>query len=73
MGITHMNDILRLGLSFAKFDAVLQQIVPAPAGGQPSRIRRACGRHREAAFAAVAIQSNIRELVLDCFASLAMT
>ena len=30
-------------------------------------------RHREAAFAAVAIQSNIEDLDLDCFAALAMT
>jgi len=30
-------------------------------------------RHREAALAAVAIQSNIGDLALDCFASLAMT
>jgi hypothetical protein len=30
-------------------------------------------RHREAAFAAVAIQRYVTALVLDCFASLAMT
>ncbi len=35
--------------------------------------RNAFGRHREAAVAAVAIHSDITDLALDCFASLAMT
>ncbi len=30
-------------------------------------------RHREVAFAAVAIHSNVKDLALDCFATLAMT
>ncbi|MGO9486232.1 MAG: hypothetical protein ACLPX9_16890 [Rhodomicrobium sp.] len=30
-------------------------------------------RHREAALAAAGVQSNIGDLVLDCFAALAMT
>jgi len=30
-------------------------------------------RHREAAFAAVAIHNNVNGLALDCFAALAMT
>ncbi len=40
----------------------------------PERIRpKGLVRHREAALAAVAIQRGIRDLSLDCFASLAMT
>ncbi len=43
--------------------------------GSPRQICRKnrAHRHREAAFAAVAIQSGIGDLTLDCFAMLAMT